>query len=110
MVTVQAVRILLECILVPGTIPETPISREWSRWLERPLGVVPTAGRTPTGGFVNSTVIPPQNTSGSSRRVRGRGEKHEIYAAAIFFYDLFSQGQRGLGPLAPPPWIRYCKL
>ena len=29
-----------------GTIPETPISREWSRQLEWHLGVVPT-GRTP---------------------------------------------------------------
>ena len=29
-------------MILPGTIPETPISREWSRQLERPLGVVPT--------------------------------------------------------------------
>ena len=43
-------------MILPGTIPETPISREWSRRLERPLGVVPTAGRTPTGGFVNRAV------------------------------------------------------
>ena len=32
-------------VILPGTIPETSISREWSRRLERPLGVVPTAGR-----------------------------------------------------------------
>ena len=43
-------------MILPGTIPETSISREWSRRLERPLGVVSTAGRTPTGGFVNSAV------------------------------------------------------
>ena len=43
-------------MILPGTIPETPISREWSRRLERPLGVVPTAGRMPTSGFVNSAV------------------------------------------------------
>ena len=87
-------------MILPGTIPETPISREWSRWLERPLGVVPTAGRTPTGSFVNSAVIPPQNTSGSSRRVRGGGEKHEIYAAAIFFMTYFL---RARGVMAPSP-------
>ena len=29
-------------MILPGTIPETSISREWSQWLERPLGVVPT--------------------------------------------------------------------
>ena len=29
-------------IILPGTIPETPISREWSWQLERPLTVVPT--------------------------------------------------------------------
>ena len=29
-------------MILPGTIPETPISREWSRQLEWPLGVVPT--------------------------------------------------------------------
>ena len=48
-------------------------------------------------------------SSGSSSRVRG-AEKHEIYAAAFsghLFYDLFSQGQGGHGPLGPP-WIRYC--
>ena len=43
-------------MILPGTIPETPISREWSRRLELPQGVIPTAGRTPTGGFVNSAV------------------------------------------------------
>ena len=51
------------------------------------------------------------NSSGSSGRVRGGAEKHEIYAAAFgghLFYDLFSQGQGGgHGPLGPP-WIRYC--
>ena len=44
-------------------------------------------------------------SSGSSGRVRGGAEKHEIYAAAFgghLFYDLFSQGQGGHGPLAPP--------
>ena len=38
------------------------------------------------------------NSSGSSGRVRGGAEKHEIYAAAFGghpFYDLFSQGQGG---------------
>ena len=47
-------------------------------------------------------------SSGSSGRVRG-AEKHEIYAATFGdhpFYDLFSQGQGGHGPLGPP-WIRY---
>ena len=29
-------------MILPGTIPETPISCEWSQWLEQPLGVVPT--------------------------------------------------------------------
>ena len=43
-------------MILPGTIPETPISCEWSQRLEWPLGVVPTTGRTPTGGFVNSAV------------------------------------------------------
>ena len=32
-------------MILPGTIPEIPISREWSQQLERPLRVVPTAGR-----------------------------------------------------------------
>ena len=35
----------------------------------------------------------------------GGVEKHEIYVAAFsghLFYDLFSQGQGGHGPLAPP--------
>ena len=32
-------------MILPGTIPETPISREWSRWLQQPLGVIPTTGR-----------------------------------------------------------------
>ena len=44
-------------------------------------------------------------SSGSSGRVRGGGEKHEIYAAAFgghLFYDLFSQGRGGHSPLAPP--------
>ena len=43
------------------------------------------------------------NSSGS-----GGGEKHEICAVTFgghLFYDLFSQGQGGHGPLAP--WIRY---
>ena len=44
-------------MILPGTIPETPISHKWSWQLERPLGVIPTAGRMPTGGFVNSTVM-----------------------------------------------------
>ena len=50
-------------------------------------------------------------SSGSSGRVRGGAEKHEIYVAAFvshLFYDLFSQGRGGgHGPLGPP-WIRYC--
>ena len=50
-------------MILPGTIPETHISCEWSWWLEQPLGVVPIAGRTPTGGFVNSAV-----------RINGGGE------------------------------------
>ena len=45
-------------------------------------------------------------SSGSSGRVRGGAEKHEIYAAAFgghLFYDLFSQGRGGaMAPLAPP--------
>ena len=44
-------------------------------------------------------------SSGSSGRVRGGAEKHEIYAAAFSghpFYDLFSQGRGGHGPLGPP--------
>ena len=45
-------------MILPGTIPETPISPEWSWWLEWPLGVVPTASRMPTDGFVNSAVKP----------------------------------------------------
>ena len=48
-------------------------------------------------------------SSGSSGRVRGGGEKHEIYAGTFsghLFYDLFSQG-RGAWPHRPPPWIRY---
>ena len=49
-----------------------------------------------------------QYSSGSSGRVRVRvwgAEKHEIYKAAFggnLFYDLFSQGQGGHGPLGPP--------
>ena len=46
-----------------------------------------------------------RNSSGSSGRVRGGAEKHEIYAAAFgghLFYDLFSQGWGGYGPLGPP--------
>ena len=49
-------------------------------------------------------------SSGSSGRVRGGAEKHEIYAAAFgghLFYDLFSQGRGGAMAPSPPPWIRY---
>ena len=49
-------------------------------------------------------------SSGSSGRVRGGAEKHEIYAVAFsshLFYDLFSQDRGGHGPLGPPR-IRYC--
>ena len=42
-------------MILPGTIPETPISREWSQRLEQSLGVVPT-GERHAGGFVNSPV------------------------------------------------------
>ena len=46
-------------------------------------------------------------SSGSSGRVGGGAEKHEIYAAAFgghLFYDLFLQGQGGgPWPLGPPP-------
>ena len=44
-------------------------------------------------------------SSGSSGRVRGGAEKHEIYAAAFgghLFYDLFLQGQGGPWPPWPP--------
>ena len=48
------------------------------------------------------------DSSGSSSRVRGGGEKHEIYVAAFgghLFYDLFLWDRgSGHGPLAPPPW------
>ena len=40
-------------LILPGTIPETPISPEWSRWLERPRGG--PSNRRPDG-FVNSAV------------------------------------------------------
>ena len=56
-------------------------------------------GYLPTGG----------SSSGSSGRVRGGAEKHEINAAAFgshLFYDLFTQGQGGRWP-PRPPWIRY---
>ena len=43
-------------MILPGTIPETSISREWSRWLERSPDYVLYSGR-PYGGFVNSAVI-----------------------------------------------------
>ena len=33
-------------MILPGTIPVTPISCEWSQQLERPLGVVPTGKKT----------------------------------------------------------------
>ena len=39
-------------MILSGTFPETPISREWSQWLERPLGWF----QPPAGGFVNSAV------------------------------------------------------
>ena len=47
------------------------------------------------------------NSSGSSGRIEGGAEKHEIYAAAFgshLFYDLFSQGLGGgaMAPSAPP--------
>ena len=32
-------------MILPGTIPETPISCEWSQQLERPLGVIPTTSQ-----------------------------------------------------------------
>ena len=50
-------------------------------------------------------------SSGSSGRVRGGAEKHEIYAAAFgghLFYDLFLQGRGGAMAPSAPPWIRYC--
>ena len=42
-------------MILPGTIPETPINREWSRRQERVSEVVPT-GRTPGRQLVNSAV------------------------------------------------------
>ena len=42
-------------MILPGTIPETPISREWSQQLEHPPDHVLYGGR-PYGGFVNSAV------------------------------------------------------
>ena len=42
-------------MILPGTIPEIPISCEWSWHLEWSLGVIP-AGRTLVGGFVNCAV------------------------------------------------------
>ena len=42
-------------MILPGTIPEIPISREWSQRLERPPDQVLYGGR-PYGGFVNSAV------------------------------------------------------
>ena len=44
-------------------------------------------------------------SSGSSGRVEGRAEKHEIYAAEFgghLFYDLFLQGRGSHGPPRPP--------
>ena len=46
-----------------------------------------------------------RSSSGSSGRVTGRGEKHEIYAAAFLshlIYDLFLQDGGGIAPLRPP--------
>ena len=40
-------------MILPGTIPEIPISHEWSRQLERPPDHILYGGR-PYGGFVNS--------------------------------------------------------
>ena len=42
-------------MILPGTIPETPISREWGWWLEWSLRVIP-AGECLASGFVNSSV------------------------------------------------------
>ena len=52
-------------------------------------------------------------SSGSSGRVRGGAEKHEIYAAAFgghLFYDLFLQGRGGPWPPWPPldPLLMLC--
>ena len=58
-------------MILPGTIPETPISREWSRWLERPPDYVLYSGR-PDGGFVNSAVISFTTRMHSSRMRTGR--------------------------------------
>ena len=47
----------------------------------------------------------PSGSSRSSGRARGRGKKHEIYAAAFgghLFYDLFSQDGGVPGPPRPP--------
>ena len=45
------------------------------------------------------------DSSGSSGRVRGGGEKHEIHAVAFgshLFYDLFLQGRGEPWPPRPP--------
>ena len=42
-------------MILPGTIPETPISREWSRRLEGPPDHILYGGRL-YGSFVNSAV------------------------------------------------------
>ena len=42
-------------MILPGTIPETPISREWSRQLEHPPDHA-LYGSRPYSGFVNSAV------------------------------------------------------
>ena len=85
-------------------------SRKW------PLSIMPLVSHRPHG-----TPPPPPKSlpqacwnllpcsSGSSGGVRGAG-KHEIYVGAFsghLFYDLFSQGRGGHGPLGPPR-IRYC--
>ena len=48
-------------MILPGTIPETPISHEWSRWLEWPLGVFQPGERL-ASGFVNSAVSKTRNS------------------------------------------------
>ena len=88
---------------------ETPLDRDL---LDRdPLNRDPKmehATRQPDRKWHHTT---PPPSSGSSGRIRGQAEKHEIYAATFgghLFYDLFIQVRGGawpprpLDPLLPP--------
>ena len=106
-------------MILPGTIPETPISCEWNWWLEQPPGGHSNQKNAWSVALWIALLFPSPEwenlhcgdlmCTGRQHQIQwlGRGaKKHEIYVAAFgghLFYDLFVQGWGGAWPPRHPP-------